>query len=131
MPLLEKLVIGPSPLLKEVPSGIYHLKSLKTLEAINLSKEVVCRMQPDEEIIHEMEKQSVLHSFQEITESTSIQEQVADNTKEKEGRKEGTKMMSFDMKWNNELQSAGIHVYVPILLKQWGQEVFKMILFHN
>nr|XP_023875602.1 disease resistance protein RPM1-like [Quercus suber]XP_023875603.1 disease resistance protein RPM1-like [Quercus suber] len=48
MPLLEKLVIGPSPLLKEVPSGIYHLKSLKTLEAINLSKEVVCRMQPDE-----------------------------------------------------------------------------------
>ena len=48
MPLLEKLVIGPSPLLKEVPSGIYHLKSLKTLEAVNLLKEVVLSMQPDE-----------------------------------------------------------------------------------
>ena len=48
MPLLEKLVIGPSPLLKEVPSGIYHLKSLKTLDAVNLSKEVVLSMQPDE-----------------------------------------------------------------------------------
>lgn len=39
------------------------------------------------------------------TESTSIQEQEADNTKENEGRKEGTKMMSYDMEWNNELQA--------------------------
>ncbi|KAL0010404.1 hypothetical protein SO802_005512 [Lithocarpus litseifolius] len=48
MPLLERLVIGPSPLLKEVPSGIYHLKNLKTLEALDLSKEFVLSMQPDE-----------------------------------------------------------------------------------
>ncbi|XP_075664859.1 disease resistance protein RPM1-like [Castanea sativa] len=48
MPLLEQLVIGPSPLLKEVPSGIYHLKNLKTLEALNLSKEFVLSVQPNE-----------------------------------------------------------------------------------
>ena len=48
MPLLEHLVIGASPLLKEVPSGIYHLKNLKTLEAFELSKEFVLSMQPDE-----------------------------------------------------------------------------------
>jgi disease resistance protein RPM1 len=48
LPLLEKLNIGPSPLLKEVPYVIYHLKSLKTLEFLYMPREFVLSMQPDE-----------------------------------------------------------------------------------
>uniref|UniRef100_A0A2N9G186 NB-ARC domain-containing protein n=1 Tax=Fagus sylvatica TaxID=28930 RepID=A0A2N9G186_FAGSY len=38
-PLLESLVIGPSPQLKEVPSGIQHLRNLKYLAFSNMPKE--------------------------------------------------------------------------------------------
>ena len=34
--------------LKEVPIGIHHLKSLKTLDFLDMSREFVLRMQPDE-----------------------------------------------------------------------------------
>ncbi|GMY30894.1 disease resistance protein RPM1-like [Fagus crenata] len=48
LPLLERLVIGPGPLLKEVPSGIHHLKSLKHLQFYNMPREFVLSLQPDE-----------------------------------------------------------------------------------
>ena len=48
LPLLEKLNTGPSPLLKEVPYVIYHLKRLKTLEFLYMPREFVLSMQPDE-----------------------------------------------------------------------------------
>ncbi|GMY30890.1 disease resistance protein RPM1-like [Fagus crenata] len=48
LPLLEKLKIGPCPLLKEVPSGIHHLKSIKILEFYDMPREFMLSMQPDE-----------------------------------------------------------------------------------
>ena len=48
LPLLEKLVIGECPQLKEVPSGIHHLKSLQILEFEEMPTEFVLSLQPDE-----------------------------------------------------------------------------------
>ena len=48
LPLLEKLVIGECPQLKEVPSGIHHLKSLQILEFFEMPTEFVLSLQPDE-----------------------------------------------------------------------------------
>ena len=48
LPLLEKLEIGECPQLKEVPSGIHHLKSLKNLEFYDMPSEFVLSLQPDE-----------------------------------------------------------------------------------
>ena len=47
-PLLVKLVIGDCPQLKEVPSGIHHLKSLKILKFDEMPTEFVLSLQPDE-----------------------------------------------------------------------------------
>ena len=48
LPLLEKLVIEECPQLKEVPSGIHHLKSLKKLSFDEMPTEFVLSLQPDE-----------------------------------------------------------------------------------
>ena len=48
LPLLEKLEIGPCPQLKELPSGIHHLKSLKYLQFGGMQIEFILSMQPDE-----------------------------------------------------------------------------------
>ena len=48
LPLLEKLVIKECPQLKEVPSGIHHLKSLQKLELWEMPTEFVLSLQPDE-----------------------------------------------------------------------------------
>jgi len=48
LPLLEKLLIGDCPQLKEVPSGIHHLKSLKILQFSEMPTEFVLSLQPDE-----------------------------------------------------------------------------------
>ena len=48
LPLLVKLVIGDCLQLKEVPSGIHHLKSLKNLEFYDMPTEFVLSLQPDE-----------------------------------------------------------------------------------
>ena len=45
--LLDKHVIGPSQLLKEVPSDIQHLKNLKHLEVVDVPKQFVSGMQPE------------------------------------------------------------------------------------
>ncbi|XP_059454970.1 disease resistance protein RPM1-like [Corylus avellana] len=47
LPSLEQLEIGPCPLLKEVPSGIQHLESLKLIDFYEMQREFVLRMQPD------------------------------------------------------------------------------------
>ncbi|XP_024027725.1 disease resistance protein RPM1 [Morus notabilis] len=47
LPLLEELRIGPSPLLKEVPFGIQHLRNLKVLANYSMPSEFVLSMQPD------------------------------------------------------------------------------------
>ncbi|XP_062162217.1 disease resistance protein RPM1-like [Alnus glutinosa] len=47
LPILEQLEIGPCPQMKEVPSGIHHLKSLKILDFYEMQGEFVLRMQPD------------------------------------------------------------------------------------
>ena len=46
LPLLEELRIGPCPQLKEVPSGIHNLNSLKSLESYEMPREFVLSMQP-------------------------------------------------------------------------------------
>ncbi|KAL7209259.1 hypothetical protein ACSBR1_030904 [Camellia fascicularis] len=46
LPFLEDLMIGPSPQLKKVPSGIYHLRNLKTLEFVSMPEELIDRMEP-------------------------------------------------------------------------------------
>ncbi|KAI8002379.1 Disease resistance protein RPM1 [Camellia lanceoleosa] len=46
LPLLEELTIGPSPQLKEIPSGIQHLQKLKTLGFVDMPKEFIDRMEP-------------------------------------------------------------------------------------
>jgi disease resistance protein RPM1 len=47
LPSLEQLEIGPSPQMKELPTGIQHLKSLKILDFYEMHGEFVLRMQPD------------------------------------------------------------------------------------
>ncbi|XP_065634270.1 disease resistance protein RPM1-like [Quercus suber] len=47
-PFLENFEIGECPQLKEVPSGIHHLKSLKILEFTEMPTEFVLSLQPDE-----------------------------------------------------------------------------------
>uniref|UniRef100_A0A2N9I5P1 NB-ARC domain-containing protein n=1 Tax=Fagus sylvatica TaxID=28930 RepID=A0A2N9I5P1_FAGSY len=47
LPLLEKLQVGSRTLLKEVPSGIHHLKSLKQLDFRDMPREFVLSLQPD------------------------------------------------------------------------------------
>ncbi|CAL5416978.1 unnamed protein product [Camellia sinensis] len=46
LPLLENLTIEPSPHLKEVPSGIHHLRNLKTLQFVSMPEELIDRMEP-------------------------------------------------------------------------------------
>ncbi|KAL4618521.1 hypothetical protein ACB092_06G016600 [Castanea dentata] len=48
LPFLEFLEIGDCPQLKEVPSGIHHLKSLKNLRFREMPIEFVLSLQPDE-----------------------------------------------------------------------------------
>ncbi|CAL5347925.1 unnamed protein product [Camellia sinensis] len=45
LPLLEKLTIEPSPQLKEVPSGIHHLRNLKILGFVGMPEEFINRME--------------------------------------------------------------------------------------
>jgi disease resistance protein RPM1 len=47
LPGLEQLEIGPCPQMKEVPSGIQHLESLKMINFYEMQREFVLRMQPD------------------------------------------------------------------------------------
>ncbi|XP_062160716.1 disease resistance protein RPM1-like [Alnus glutinosa] len=44
---LEQLEIGPCPQMKELPSGIQHLESLKILDFYEMQGEFVLRMQPN------------------------------------------------------------------------------------
>ncbi|KAL7209227.1 hypothetical protein ACSBR1_030875 [Camellia fascicularis] len=46
LPLLKKLMIEPSPRLKEVPSSIHHLKNLKTLYFVGMAEELIDRIEP-------------------------------------------------------------------------------------
>ncbi|XP_050152728.1 disease resistance protein RPM1-like [Malus sylvestris] len=46
MPLLRELQIGPSPQLKEVPSGIQHLRNLSSLGFVDMPKEFRQHMDP-------------------------------------------------------------------------------------
>ncbi|KAK9981911.1 hypothetical protein SO802_035281 [Lithocarpus litseifolius] len=48
LPLLEKLRIGACPQLKEVPSGIHHLKCLKNLQIYEMPTDFVLSLQPNE-----------------------------------------------------------------------------------
>uniref|UniRef100_A0A2N9HYD9 Rx N-terminal domain-containing protein n=1 Tax=Fagus sylvatica TaxID=28930 RepID=A0A2N9HYD9_FAGSY len=48
LPFVENLTIGPCPQLKEVPSGIPHLKSLKQLKFYDMPREFMLKLQPDE-----------------------------------------------------------------------------------
>ncbi|KAM4102586.1 hypothetical protein ACJW30_06G012300 [Castanea mollissima] len=48
LPLLDQLDTGPCPQLKQVPSGIHHLKSLKQLQFGEMPTEFVLSLQPDE-----------------------------------------------------------------------------------
>ena len=48
LPLLEDLLIGLSPLLKEVPSGIQHLRNLKVLRIRDLPKELEESLDPEQ-----------------------------------------------------------------------------------
>ncbi|KAM1054466.1 hypothetical protein ACFX2I_001811 [Malus domestica] len=47
MPLLRELQIGPSPQLKEVPSGIQHLRNLSSLRFVDMPKEFRQHMDPN------------------------------------------------------------------------------------
>jgi disease resistance protein RPM1 len=47
-PLLESLLIGPSPQLKEVPSGIQHLRNLKDLRFLDMPKEFEESLDPEQ-----------------------------------------------------------------------------------
>ncbi|PON87626.1 LRR domain containing protein [Trema orientale] len=47
LPLLEGLVFGSSPQMKEIPSDIQHLTNLKSLLFIDMPREFVAGLQPD------------------------------------------------------------------------------------
>ncbi|KAI5346939.1 hypothetical protein L3X38_014818 [Prunus dulcis] len=47
MPDLQELQIGPSPQLKEVPSGIHHLRNLTTLRFVDMPKQFPGHMDPN------------------------------------------------------------------------------------
>ncbi|XP_068329490.1 disease resistance protein RPM1-like [Pyrus communis] len=47
MPLLQKFLIGPCPQLKEVPSGIHHLRHLRDLVFDDMTKEFARQMDPN------------------------------------------------------------------------------------
>ncbi|GMN60879.1 hypothetical protein TIFTF001_029969 [Ficus carica] len=47
LPLLEKFVFGPSPLMKEIPSGLQHLTNLKSLDFKSMPREFVVSLQPN------------------------------------------------------------------------------------
>ncbi|KAB8855505.1 hypothetical protein FH972_026777 [Carpinus fangiana] len=47
LPNLVELEIGPCSQMKEVPSGIQHLKSLRNLDFYEMPREIVLSMQPD------------------------------------------------------------------------------------
>jgi len=47
LPVLEQLEIGPCPQMKEVPSRIHYLKSLKILNFYEMQREFVIRMLPN------------------------------------------------------------------------------------
>ncbi|KAL5570105.1 hypothetical protein UlMin_026680 [Ulmus minor] len=47
LPLLEKLVVGPSTSLEEVPLGINHLRNLQYLEIVDVPTELVLSVQPE------------------------------------------------------------------------------------
>ncbi|PON78374.1 NB-ARC domain, LRR domain containing protein, partial [Parasponia andersonii] len=49
LPLLEKLEIGPPPLMKEMPSDIQHLTNLKSLKIEDMPREFVVGLQPNHE----------------------------------------------------------------------------------
>ncbi|EXB89763.1 Disease resistance protein RPM1 [Morus notabilis] len=44
---LEKLVLGPSPQMKEVPTGIKHLRNLKLLQFFDMADEFVASVNPN------------------------------------------------------------------------------------
>ena len=46
LPLLEKLTIGPSPLM-EMPSNFQHLQNLKSLDIFDMQREFVIALQPN------------------------------------------------------------------------------------
>ncbi|GMN43269.1 hypothetical protein TIFTF001_012471 [Ficus carica] len=46
LPLLEKLRLGPSPLVKEIPHDIKHLRNLKLLHFYDMPNEFVLKAQP-------------------------------------------------------------------------------------
>ncbi|PON86706.1 NB-ARC domain, LRR domain containing protein [Trema orientale] len=48
LPLLEEFEIGPSPLMKEVPSDIQHLQNLRSLKFYEMPKQFVVGIQPIE-----------------------------------------------------------------------------------
>jgi len=52
LPILEKLLIGPSPQLKEVPSGIKHVRSLKSIEFWDMPKEFEESLDPEQGSCH-------------------------------------------------------------------------------
>ena len=52
LPLLEKLLIGPSPQLKEVPSGIKHVRSLKSIEFWDMPKDFEESLDPEQGSCH-------------------------------------------------------------------------------
>ncbi|KAM1253819.1 hypothetical protein ACFX2J_041656 [Malus domestica] len=47
MPLLQEFHIGPCPQLKEVPSGIHHLRNLRYLWIYDMPKEFAQQMDPN------------------------------------------------------------------------------------
>ncbi|KAM1183519.1 hypothetical protein ACFX19_001875 [Malus domestica] len=47
MPFLQEFHIRPSPQLKEVPSGIHHLRNLTTLDFYDMPKEFARQMDPE------------------------------------------------------------------------------------
>ncbi|KAM1054471.1 hypothetical protein ACFX2I_001817 [Malus domestica] len=52
MPLLQEFHIGPSPQLKEVPSGIHHLRKLRYLVFFEMPKEFERHMDPNNGLQH-------------------------------------------------------------------------------
>ena len=55
LPNLERLDFGPSPHMKEVPFGFYHLKKLKYLIANEMADEFVDGMRPEGQHRHVVE----------------------------------------------------------------------------